>query len=98
VVNFITTEEGNLICSFSGTLNSDVCLKMAGEISAKTSETKGKLIFDLKQVDYIASAFLRICQKSYKDTGAERFSIINLSPSVKKVFKVTGFEKFMNIQ
>jgi anti-anti-sigma factor len=97
MVIFSTTEDGNLLCSFKGSLNSDTCLKIAEELSTKVSEAKGKVIFDLKEVDYIASAFLRICQKSYKDVGAEKLSIINVTPAVKKVFKITGFEKFMDI-
>jgi anti-anti-sigma factor len=98
MVNFITTDEGNLICSFTGSLNSDVCTKLTGGLSAKISETRGKVVFDLKGVDYIASSFLRTCQKFYKEVGSENFSIINVSPNVKKVFKMTGFEQFMNIQ
>jgi anti-anti-sigma factor len=98
MVNFITTDEGNLICSFTGSLNSDVCMKLTGELSAKISETRGKVVFDLKGVDYIASSFLRICQKFYKEVGSGNFSIINVSPAVKKVFKMTGFEQIMDIQ
>jgi anti-anti-sigma factor len=98
MINF-TTEDGNLICTFKGSLNTDTCLKSAEELSEKMSEFKGKkVIFDLKEVDYIASAFLRICQKFYKDVGAENFSVINVTPGVKKVFKVTGFDKFMDIR
>ena len=98
MVNFITTDEGNLICTFTGSLNSEVCTKMISELSDKISEAKGKIVFDLKGIDYIASSFLRICQKFYKEVGSENFSIINVSPAVKKVFKMTGFEQFMNIQ
>ncbi len=93
-----TMEDGKLICSFNGSLDSYACSEIEEEISARISNAQSPVVFSLQNVDYIASSFLRICQKAFVKVGAENFSIINVSPSIKKVFKITAFDKFMSIQ
>lgn len=97
MVNY-KTENEKLICVFSGSLNTTASDKVEKELFSKIGEAGLPVVFDLKEVSYIASSFLRICQKAYKAAGEERFSIINVSPDIKKVFKITGFDKFMDIQ
>lgn len=58
------------------------------------------LIFNLKQLDYISSAGLRVlltAQKKVKASGNE-MKIIGASESVKEIFEVTGFAGIMNIE
>jgi len=75
-----------------------MCLKIVGDISAKVTEAKKLVVFDLQGVDYIASAFLRICARISKEVGAGKFSIIHVSPNVKKIFKLAGLDKFIKIE
>jgi anti-anti-sigma regulatory factor len=49
-------------------------------------------------VEFVSSAFLRICLVVFKKVGAGRFSIVHVSPWVKKVFKIAGFDHSMDIQ
>lgn len=56
------------------------------------------VIFDLKAVDYISSAFLRICVSSAKKVGQKNFKIINTKPVVNKVFKISGLEQQFDIK
>ncbi|MGD9108280.1 MAG: STAS domain-containing protein [Gammaproteobacteria bacterium] len=56
-----------------------------------------KIIFDLRNVDYVASAFLRICITIIKKTGKDDFAIINTKPQIKKIFKISGLEEFFDI-
>ena len=92
-----TEEENKLICNFSGTLNTANCTKWEEEIYNKIDSADGVIVFDLNGVEYIASAFLRICVRVGKKVGADNFSIINVSPMIKKVFKMSGFDKFIKI-
>ena len=91
-------ENGTLTCLFSGSLNSEVCSGIGDDLGSQVAEAGGPVVFDLQRVDYIASSFLRICQKTFTTVGQKKFSLVNVSPSVKKVFKITGFDKFMNVQ
>ena len=56
-----------------------------------------RIVFDLCEVDYIASAFLRVCLSTAKGLEKGCFSIINCLPTVKKIFKIAGFEKMFTI-
>lgn len=56
-----------------------------------------KIIFDLQNVDYVASAFLRICITIVKKIGKDNFAIINTKPQIKKIFKISGLEEFFDI-
>ena len=56
-----------------------------------------KIIFDLKNVDYVASAFLRICITTVKKMNKDNFTIINAQPQIKKIFKISGLEEFFDI-
>jgi anti-anti-sigma factor len=51
-----------------------------------------KIAFDMALVTYVASSFLRICLKAAKHAGPGHLSFLNLDPSVKKVFKIAGFD------
>lgn len=87
-----------LICSFSGRLDTVSCMKWEDELRGKVQESKVPVIFDLQGVDYIASSFLRICLRAAKEVKSEEFSLINVSPSVKKVFKIAGFDRQLTIK
>lgn len=50
-------------------------------------------MFDLQKVDFVASAFLRICLTVYKE--ASQLSIVNMQPDVGMVFKISGFSNLI---
>ncbi|NQT33323.1 MAG: STAS domain-containing protein [Candidatus Omnitrophica bacterium] len=91
------TNEPNLICAFTERLDTANCLEIEDELINKVRESKAPVIFNLQDVDYVASAFLRMCLKVAKEVGPENFSVINVHPNVKKVFKIAGFDKQISI-
>lgn len=58
-----------------------------------------ELIFDLAQLDYIASAGLRILLKYQKlmDKAGNEMKIKNVKVEVKEVLDMTGFSDFLHI-
>ena len=92
------TENGALICTFTGRLDTASCSQWEKDIYEKVSQSDGPIIFDLNKIDYIASMFLRICIKVAKEVGTENFSLINVSPFVKKVFKIAGLDNQIKIE
>ena len=91
------TNEPNLICAFTERLDTVNCLKIEDELFDKVRESKTPVVFNLQEVDYVASAFLRICLKVAKEVSPENFSVINVHPNVKRVFKIAGFDKQISI-
>lgn len=59
-----------------------------------------ELIFDIKDVDYVFSAGLRVFLQLQKKAESQGFSmkIINASDSVKQIFDIVGFSKIMNVK
>ncbi|MFO0794253.1 MAG: STAS domain-containing protein [Candidatus Brocadiaceae bacterium] len=56
-----------------------------------------RICFDLKDVDYISSSFLRLCKSATRDITQGNFSIINTGPEIMKVFKIAGLDSLLNV-
>ncbi|MCK5852003.1 STAS domain-containing protein, partial [bacterium] len=88
MINYNLTSE-ELVCTFTGKLDSAECQTWKEELIVKVSQAENVVVFDMQDVEYIASSFLRICIHIPKSIGSENFSLINVSPHVKKVFKLS---------
>ncbi len=92
-------KNNNLLnCVLTGridTLNSSAFEK---EIDENIKEDITSVVFDLQEVDYISSAFLRIVIKTVKAIGKDNFSIINVQPSVMKVFKIANLSEIIDVK
>ena len=91
-------EPGKFICRFEERMDTVQCQAVEKEIFEKLQGVGTSIVFDLEKVAYIASSFLRICIRACKEAGTERFSLIHVCPEVKKVFKIAGFDRQINIQ
>ena len=100
-MNFLE-KDNTLHCLFSGKLDGSVCSKIEQDLLKRVSRFKEcreniKLIFDLGEVVFISSAFLRICLICYKTVGENFFHVTNTSEEIHKVFRVSGFSTIMNV-
>jgi anti-anti-sigma factor len=91
------TEEETLVCAFKEKLDTAHCADIEKELFDKVREEKIPVVFDLQEIDYIASSFLGMCIRIAKEVGPGNFSIINVKPNVKKVFKISGLDRQMTI-
>jgi anti-anti-sigma factor len=53
-----------------------------------------KIIFDLENVKFISSSFLRTCIKAYKQKK-DNFTITNTNPDIKLVLKIAGLDSLI---
>lgn len=94
-------ERPAIILSFTGKLDSvavsGITEMMESEPLLKDHETGQRVVFDLHEVDYISSAFIRVCIISAHKAGQGNFSIINCHPFVKKTFKISGLDELLQI-
>ncbi len=94
----LTGRMDSLACVQEGPLIEERLNEALKSLAASGSPQVGlKAVFDLQGVDYIASAFIRICLKTSKTVKKENFSIVNTDPQVKKVFKIAGLDEQFNV-
>ena len=87
--------DGNcLVISFSGRMDTEFIENEMTDIVGKVKDHGGDVKMDLAAVDYVSSSFLRLCVVIAKCDNAtkRKVSVTRLSPMVKKVFKIAGFD------
>jgi len=90
-------KDEKLVFTFEGRMDTIKCMTAEKEVIENIDESD-LVVFDLKGVDYIASSFLRLCGRASNTVNAGNFSIINVTPPVKKVFKIAGLADRLNIK
>ncbi|MDR1271333.1 MAG: STAS domain-containing protein [Planctomycetaceae bacterium] len=100
-MNF-TEYNNTLRCIFSGKLDTLTCSNIEDVLDKRITSFLEKqdvacLIFDLSEVDYVSSAFLRLCLCYFKSAGKKNFRIENPAPNVRNVFQLSGFTEIMDI-
>ena len=106
------SETNILTCAFSGRMDGTASeegnriiqeeLKEIGEREADGTDQAPalaglKIVFDLKEIDYVSSGFLRLCITLSREVEKGNFSVSNTSPFVKKIFKMAGLEEILNV-
>ncbi len=104
MINFEFDNSAKILsCSFEGRMDSPASMQVEKEIEQKLgdllAENKSGLCvrFDLAKVEYIASAFIRICLQTAKQVEKEKFSVCNTNPFVMKIFKMAGLDHELNV-
>lgn len=91
-------ESGRLTCAFPQRMDTLACQQYERDVHPKVESAGKPVTFDLGGVGYVASSFLRICLRTSQSVGAENLVISNCAPEVKKVFKIAGLDKQLNIR
>lgn len=94
----IRIEGDNLYISLSGRFDTLRAMKMDDRLSELPDEICN-ICFDLKDLEYISSAGLRILYWSRKYTSKRNgiLQISNVSPEVRETIAVTGFDQLIDI-
>jgi len=93
---FIKTDK-QLTCQFSSRMDTTACMEIENEINENIDNFQGQIVFELKDVTYIASSFLRFCGRTVKAVGCDNFTLVNAAPEIKKVFRIAGLVEHLNI-
>jgi anti-anti-sigma factor len=94
----IQEKDGKLCCIFTGSQNTATCQAATAGLYDKIDAAKLPVVFDLKDVDFVGSMFLRICLTVLQKVGPAQFTVVNIQPAVKKVFKIAGFDKQVRLE
>ena len=82
----------------SGRLDTSTAPELQNSISADLEEVN-ELVMDLKELDYISSAGLRVLLSAHKKMSSKGgMTVINVSETVMEVFDITGFSEILVIK
>lgn len=90
-------EEKKLTIKLDGKLDTNT----SPELDSKMSELEGveEVIIDMKDLDYISSAGLRVLLSMQKVMNKQgKMNIINVCENVMDIFEVTGFSDILDIE
>lgn len=93
----IEIENSRLIISLDGRLDTSTAPELEREIADLGDYTE--LILDMKNLEYISSAGLRVILKAQKTMNKKgKLVVKNVSESIKEIFDITGFSDFLTIE
>ena len=91
--------EQELVLELTGRLDTNTAPTLAQTINENTDDGINKLVLDLKNLEYISSAGLRIllsAQKKMQQLGGMK--VKNVRAEVMEVFEMTGFADILTIE
>lgn len=95
----LDSSAGLLTCRFSPRMDAATSAAddpaVASRLEEALSGAEGerlRVVFDLAGVEFVASAFLRICMAAARRVGDGRFSVVSTSPQLRKLFAVAGLD------
>jgi len=92
-----TEQEGALVLSFRGRLDSGNSNDAEAIILDKLQNGAQRIVFDMSGLEYISSAGLRVvltAAKRLKQVGG-RMALCGMRPTVREVFSISGFLSFL---
>ena len=99
MLNITKTVDGTtLTIAPEGILNTSAAPQLEEELNQSLPGI-AELVFDLEKLDYITSAGLRVvlaAQKAMSKQGSMK--VRNVKPEIMKIFDMTGFTDWMNIE
>ena len=90
--------EGKRI-SLAGSLDTDTAPQLQDKIDREIDSTAHMIIMDLRRLEFLSSAGLRVIFKTKKlmDSHEGKFMLVNLQPQVRKVFDIIKALDGMNV-
>jgi anti-anti-sigma factor len=91
-------KDGALNITFAGRMDTTECMFVEGDFKKTVDAHSGGIVFNMADVDYISSSFLRLCTYAAKKAGEGNFRITNVDPVIKKVFKISGMDTLFKVE
>ena len=90
----------NIVISLIGRLDTITSPQLEEEINSFSLENIETVILDLKELEYISSAGLRVVLMIHKKMNklGGQLKLINVNDMILTIFDMTGMSEFLNIQ
>ena len=93
-----TIENGSALFLLEGRLDTTTAPELESEIKSSLNGVS-KLTFDLKDLEYVSSAGLRVLLSAQKIMNAQgEMKIRNVNETIMEIFEVTGFSDILDIE
>ena len=93
-----TIENGSALFLLGGRLDTTTAPELESEIKSSLNGVS-KLAFDLKDLEYVSSAGLRVLLSAQKIMNAQgEMKIRNVNETIMEIFEVTGFSDILDIE
>ena len=93
-----TKENDKLTVAIEGRLDTTTAPQLEAELKSSIDDVK-ELVFDIKALEYISSAGLRVLLAAQKAMNRQgKMTVKDASESVMEIFEVTGFVDILNIE
>jgi anti-anti-sigma factor len=88
-----------VVVRLSGQIDTLTAKPFESHLAERIGEGQKRLIVDLGEVSYVSSYGLRVFLLTAKQLRADRraFILCRLTPEVKKIFKISGFDKILAV-
>jgi anti-sigma B factor antagonist len=100
-----SAEEDKIILEISGRIDTRTAPQLQEAVDNLFKSNVNKITIDIKNVEYISSAGLRVLLYAQKQINSIELKesdavleVINVNDSVKEIFDMTGFTNFLNIR
>jgi anti-anti-sigma factor len=88
--------ESAQVIRFPNNLDTAACAELEPELRVSLTGSSEPVVFDLANVEYVSSAFLRLCIFACRQCATQGFHIVNVNPNVKRVFKIAGLDGMLS--
>jgi anti-anti-sigma factor len=87
-----TFENGEVVVTLDGRLESNTSPQLEAELKPIWEEGQYDILLDLKKLNYVSSAGLRVLLKAHKSTKAKNktMTIKGSNESIREVFDISG--------
>jgi anti-anti-sigma factor len=92
------TRNGCLICTFAGRLDTGVADIVEDDLIDHIMVTGLPIRFYFQDVEFVSSAFLRVCIKAARVSPDMKITIVNALPMIKEVYDMTGLARIFNFE
>ena len=98
-MNITKSKEGStLTVALEGRLDTTTSPQLEAELKTSLDDVKD-LVFDIKDLEYISSAGLRVLLSAQKVMNKQgSMKVKNISQEIREIFEVTGFDELLNIE
>lgn len=93
-----TQENEKLTVAIEGRIDTTTAPQLESELKSSLENVK-ELVFDIKELEYISSAGLRVLLTAQKTMNKQgKMTVIGASEAVMEIFEVTGFVDILDIE
>ncbi len=92
-----TENNGEMVLNLIGWLDTQEAVRLEQELGQIQKDKLERLVFDLAELEYVASSGLRQFVSAYKMMG-KKFVLRNVSENIRGILKTTGLDKRLVIE